>query len=199
MIATPSPQPLSPQDYLQQEDASPLKHEYRHGWAYAMAGTTDRHNTIVGNLYSLLRQALRGTACSVYFADIKVHLTRLNHFYYPDLLVTCQPQDRETSTYKRFPKLIVEVLSSSTEAFDRGDKFSDYQTLSSLQEYVLVSTKRQQVEIFHRTTDPNTSDWLFSSYTPQSPAFSLKSLDLAITWEDLYEDISFPPDLQVIP
>ncbi|MEB3164973.1 MAG: Uma2 family endonuclease [Prochlorothrix sp.] len=80
MIGTLGPQPLSPQAYLQQEQASPIKHEYRNGFAYAMAGTTDRHNTIVGNLYSLLRQHLRGTPCSVYFADGPKTKKRRVHF-----------------------------------------------------------------------------------------------------------------------
>ncbi len=93
---------------------------------------------------------LRGSDCRVYFADVKVRLEKRNHFYYPDILVTCDDRDRETATYKRFPKLIVEVLSDSTEAFDRGDKFNDYQTLESLEEYVLVNSKHQRVETFRR-------------------------------------------------
>ncbi|NJL84260.1 MAG: Uma2 family endonuclease [Chloroflexaceae bacterium] len=177
---------LTPDEYLQREAKSPVKHEYINGEIYAMAGSTDSHNTLVGNLFALIRTHSRGTDCRVYFADIKVRLESQNCFYYPDLLVTCDPQDRETPTYKRFPKLIVEVLSGSSEAFDRGDKFKDYQTLNSLEEYVLVNSKRQRVESFRR----NSQGWLYQAYTPTDPALSLQSLQLNLSFPDLYEDVS---------
>ncbi|GFE68702.1 hypothetical protein CFPU101_13120 [Chroococcus sp. FPU101] len=106
-------------------------------------------------------------------------------FYYPDLLVTCNPQDRETSTYKRFPKLIVEVLSNSTEAFDRGDKFNDYQTLDSLEEYVIVNTKHRRVEIFRRNEQ---NLWVLQTYTPIDQTFTLQSINLTASFLELYED-----------
>ena len=147
MIASPNQFFLSPEEYLSYEEDSPFKHEYIDGEIYAMAGTTDTHNIIAGNLFSLIRNHLRGTDCRTFFADIKAKIESKNCFYYPDLLVTCNPNDRETSTYKCFPKLIIEVLSDSTEAFDRGDKFNDYQTLPSLEEYILVNSKHQRLEI----------------------------------------------------
>ncbi len=127
---------LTIEEYLAFEENSPIKHEYRDREVYAMAGTTDRHNTIALNLATLIRNHLRGTDCRVYFADIKAKIEAKHCFYYPDLFVTCDERDRETATYKSFPKLIIEVLSESTEGFDRGDKFNDYQTLASLEEYV---------------------------------------------------------------
>ncbi|HAO13231.1 MAG TPA: hypothetical protein DCQ51_19185, partial [Planktothrix sp. UBA8407] len=110
-----------------------------------------------------------------------------NCFYYPDILVTCHPQDQETSTYKRFPKLIIEVLSESTEAFDRGDKFNDYQTLDSLEEYVLVNTKHQRVEIFRRQKK---GGWYFQTYTHSEVNFTLQSLNLTLSLVDIYEDVN---------
>ncbi len=150
--------------------------------------STDSHNTIAGNLYTLIRNHLRGTDCRVYFADIKAKLEKRNCFYYPDLLVTCEPQDRETKTYKRFPKLIVEVLSDSTEAFDRGDKFNDYQSLDSLQEYVLIDSKKQRLEIYQRDSK---NHWLYQSHTPLNPDIYLQSLDLKLNLTVLYEDVEF--------
>jgi Uma2 family endonuclease len=188
MIALPDFQFFTPEEYLELETQSPIKHEYIDGEIYAMAGTTDAHNTIAGNLFVLIRNHLRGTNCRAYFADLKVRLEKLNRFYYPDLLVTCNPQDQETPTYKQFPKLIVEILSDSTEAFDRGNKFHDYQTIESLEEYILVNTKYQRVEIFRRS--PQTG-WLFQTYTPTNATFFLHSLDLVISFTDLYEDIDF--------
>jgi Uma2 family endonuclease len=141
---------LTPDAYLQLEEKSEVKHEYIDDQVYEMAGTTDTHNTIGLNLALLIRNHLRGSECRIYFADFKARIEKRNCFYYPDIIVTCDPKDRETPTYKCFPKLIIEVLSNSTEAFDRGDKFNDYQTLDSLQEYILVNSKHQRVETFRR-------------------------------------------------
>jgi len=152
MVASPYPN-LSAEDYLCLEAESSIKHEYINGEAYAMAGATDTHVTIAGNLFALLRSHIRGSGCRVYIADMKVQIETRNSFYYPDVLVTCDPRDRELPTYKKPPKLIIEVLSDSTEAFDRGDKFADYRTLDSLEEYVLINTRHQRVECFRRGTD----------------------------------------------
>lgn len=129
-----SQSPLTPDEYLQLEPESVTKHEYMNGDVYAIAGASDVHVTIAGNLFALLRNHVRGRACRIYISDMKARVEARNCFYYPDLMVTCDERDRETSTFKRFPKLIVEVLSDSTEAFDRGDKFTAYQALDTLEE-----------------------------------------------------------------
>ena len=144
MIATPQSSNLTPEEYLQLETKSDIKHEYINGEVYAMAGATDTHVTIAGNIFALLLSHLRGSGCRVYISDMKVRIENKNRFYYPDVLVTCEDRDRENSTFKQFPSLIIEVLSDSTEAFDRGDKFADYQSLPSLQEYVLIKYKKSQ-------------------------------------------------------
>lgn len=184
MVALPADR-LTPEQYLELEAKRSSKHEYIDGRAYAMAGTTDTHNAIIGNLFVAARNCLRGSECRAYFTDIKVRLEERNCFYYPDLFVTCDPRDRETSTYKRFPRLIIEVLSESTEAFDRGDKFHDYQTLSSLEEYVLVNSKRQQVEIFRRNEQ---GLWVYRRETAIAETFVLHSLTLSVSFADLHED-----------
>ena len=189
MIASPKT-PQTPDDYLHLEADSPVKHEYINGDAYAMAGASDIHVTIAGNLFALLRNHVRGTLCRVYIADMKARLEARNCFYYPDVLVTGDPRDAETATYKRFPKLIVEVLSESTEAFDRGDKFTDYQTLDTLAEYVIINTRHQRVECFRRTADDL---WLLQTYTPKNTHFELTSLQFTETFEALYEDAGLEP------
>ncbi|MFN6540133.1 MAG: Uma2 family endonuclease [Nostoc sp. EkiNYC01] len=177
---------LTPEAYLQLEEKSDIKHEYIDGKVYAMAGTTDTHNTIGLNLALLIRNHFRGAECRVYFADIKAQIEKRNCFYYPDIIVTCDPKDRETSTYKCFPKLIIEVLSQSTEAFDRGDKFNDYQTLDSLEEYVLVNSKHQRVETFRRNDQ---GLWVLQTYTPDDQTFELRSINLTAPFTDLYQDV----------
>jgi Uma2 family endonuclease len=197
MIASPQQPQLTPDEYLHMEAQSPVKHEYIDGQIYAMAGASDPHVTIAGNLFALLRSHVRGSGCRVYISDMKVPIEALNRFYYPDVLVTCDERDseallrsadRETPTYKRFPTLIVEVLSDSTEAFDRGDKFADYQNLESLREYVLINTKRQRVECLRRNDE---GLWVLQFYTPQQTSFRLDSIDFEETLEALYEDVVF--------
>ena len=188
MIASPQQPHLRPEEYLQLEAQSPIKHEYIDGQIYAMAGASDPHVTIAGNLFALLRSHVRGSGCRVYISDMKARIETLNRFYYPDVLVTCDPRDLETPTYKRFPTLIVEVLSDSTEAFDRGDKFADYQTLESLREYVLINTKRQRLECFRRNDE---GLWVLQFYTPEQTSFRLDSIDFEGTLDALYEDVVF--------
>lgn len=185
MIALSDYTPLNPEEYLKLEKQSPIKHEYIDGEVYAMALTTDTHNTIALNIATLIRNHLRGKDCRVYFADIKARIEEKNCFYYPDILVTCDPQDRDTPTYKSFPKLIIEVLSEGTEAFDRGDQFSDYQTIKSLQEYVLVNSKHQRIEVFRRQ---NHNNWQFTTYNNENSIFILESINLELTMNDIYEN-----------
>lgn len=181
---------LSPESYLDFEAKSDIKHEYIDGEVFAMAGTTDIHNTIFLNLATLIRPQLRGSNCRLYAADIKARIETRNRFYYPDLLVTCDPRDQETPTYKRFPKLIIEVLSESTEAFDRGDKFNDYQTLETLEDYLLVNTQAQRVEHFHRQEQ----GWFLQTYTQGS--FTLANLNITLDVTSIYEDVTLEKNLK---
>ena len=121
MTLTQSHAYISPEEYLELEKNSPIKHEYIQGQIYAMAGASDAHVTITANLVALLR----------------------NH-----IMVTCDPRDTKFEYFKCYPSLIIEVLSPATEALDRGDKFIDYQELETLKEYVLVSQNRQRVDRF---------------------------------------------------
>jgi len=189
MIASPQEQPyLTPEEYLQMEETSQIKHEYMDGQVYAMAGASDPHVTIAGNLAVLLRNHLRGSSYRVYISAMKVQIKPINRFFYPDVMVTCDERDRATPTYKQYPCLIIEVLSDSTEAFDRGDKFADYQQIETLQEYVLVNTKRQRVECFRRSGE---GLWILQSYTSDSPLLRLESVNFEGTMADVYEDVTF--------
>ncbi len=179
---------LTPDRYLHLEVSSNIKHEYIDGQIYAMAGASDAHVTIAGNLFTLLRNHVRGSGCRVYISDMKVRIESLNRFYYPDIIVSCDRRDLETSTYKRFPTLIIEVLSDSTEAFDRGDKFIDYQQIESLREYILINTKQQRVDCLRRNEE---FLWVFQSYDRREhPSFRLDSIDFEEKLELLYEDVS---------
>lgn len=188
MIASPQDTYFTPEEYLQMEENSPIKHEYIDGYIYAMAGALDPHVTIAGNLFALLRNHVRGSGCRVYITDMKARIESLNRFYYPDVMVTCDHRDQETPGYKRFPCLIVEVLSNSTEAFDRGDKFIDYQNIETLQEYVLINSKRQRIECFRRNQE---GLWVLQFYTAEQNLFRLNSIDFEGTITAIYEDVTF--------
>ena len=190
MIASPQNFSITPEKYLQIEEKSSIKHEYIDGEIYAMAGASDAHVTISLNLAALLRSHVRSRGCRVYISDMKARIEtkNKNKFYYPDVMVTCDKLDQETTNYKSFPCLIVEVLSDSTEAFDRGDKFADYQSLDSLQEYVLINPKSQRVECFRRGDN---GLWILEFYTAEKSLFQLKSIEFQGSLADLYEDVSF--------
>lgn len=187
MIAHPQTTYLAPEDYLLAEASRVEKHEYINGEVYAMAGAEDAHVTISLNVAALLRSHVRRSGCRVFITDMKARIEELNIYYYPDVLVTCDPRDRESTSFKRYPCLIVEVLSASTEAFDRGDKFADYQHLESLQEYVLINQKRQRVECFRRNPE---GLWVLQSYHP-GDTVQLTSLGFECAIEELYEDVDF--------
>ncbi len=179
---------LSPEAYLEAEKFSLNKHEYIQGRIYAMSGASDAHVTITTNLIALLRNHVRGTGCRLYANDMKARIESLNIFYYPDILVTCDQRDIKFEYFKRYPCLIIEVLSPSTEAFDRGDKFIDYQELETLQEYVLISQTRQRVDCFRRNAEGR---WVLYSYK-ENQELQLVSLNFACSLTDIYEDVSFP-------
>ena len=187
MVASSQDSYLSPEEYLQMEAQSDIKHEYIVGQVYAMAGATDIHVTIALNMAVLLRSHLRGTGCRVYISDMKVKIENKS-FFYPDVIVTCDARDRENTTYKEYPRLIIEVLSDSTEAFDRGDKFADYQTLPSLQEYVLINTKKARIECFRRTEE---GLWLLQFYELAAVQFELTSVEFTGQINEVYEQVDF--------
>ncbi len=179
---------LTPEEYLEMEEQSDIKHEYIDGYVYAMAGANDPHVTISGNAFMMIRNHLRGSKCRVYMADMKAKIDSLRRYYYPDVTVTCDPRDTQTPNHKSFPKLIIEVLSKSTEAFDRGDKFADYQQIETLEEYVLVNASRLRLDCFRRNAE---GLWVLKSYTGEEENFQLTSINLECKFADLYEDVAF--------
>ncbi len=182
MIAIPCG--FSPEDYLVIERDSRVRHEYRCGLVYAMTGGSDNHNLISLNLVIEIGRPLRDRNCQFFVNDIKVSY-RDRFFYYPDLFVTCDPRDRDDRYVKRYPKLIVEVLSPSTEKFDRHDKFADYQLLDSLEEYVLISQERMEVECCRRVGEGPNSQWETEVYR-EGDLVRLQSIGLEIAIEQLY-------------
>lgn len=177
---------FTPEEYLKIERISPIKHAYVQGQLIAMAGASKAHVIITGNLSALLMNHLRGSGCISYAADMKVRLPELNLFYYADLAVTCDERDRRSNEdFILYPKLIIEVLSDSTETFDRGDKFADYQSNPVLEEYVLIHQKQILVERFQRKADNLWTPQIFQS----GDRVKFASIEFACDIADLYETI----------
>ncbi len=183
MIAVPNY--ISPDEYLQIERQSQFRHEYRRGLVYAMAGGTDNHDRLAFNVLKAVDDSLGDdTDCRFYSGNVKVGYQD-EFYYYPDAFVTGDPRDRADRYIKRSPKLIVEVLSVSTQAFDVGEKFADYQKLASLEEYVLISQAEQHVECRRRTA---TGDWDIEVYG-SGDRLTLTSIALGVAVADLYRGL----------
>ncbi|MCQ8128346.1 Uma2 family endonuclease [Methylomonas rivi] len=180
--------PLSPEDYLQGEASADFKHEFMAGEVWAMVGASDAHVTIAGNLFFILKQAFKNSPCRVYISDMKVRVEKADAFFYPDVLVSCDGKDRDNKLYKQYPSFIAEVLSPSTEAFDRGEKFKAYRQLDSLQHYWLIDSKRMLIDSFTRQDN---NDWLLHSYSDAEEIITLPALALTCSLSDIYEDVLF--------
>lgn len=172
-------------EYLAGEETSPAKHEYLAGEVFAMAGAGETHVTVALNLASMLRDHLRGGPCRVYISDMKVRIEKADAFYYPDVFVTCDPGDAGENLFKRNPTLVIEVLSESTAAFDRGAKFAHYRRLDSLCEYVLVEPELHFVDVFRRNDEGN---WVLHP-VGKSEQLVLTSVGFRCPMTAVYEDV----------
>lgn len=187
MLATPKLPHLTPQQYLDWEQQQPVKHEYINGEIYAMTGGTIFHNDIAINLTSALKSHLRGKGCKVQMVDVKVGISEKGPFFYPDLMVTCDQRDKKERLIVYHPCLIIEILSPSTEAFDRGDKFKFYRQIDTLKEYVLIDTKKINVECF-RLNEKGL--WELHPYQENDEIY-LNSINFSCPISLIYEDIDF--------
>lgn len=172
--------------YLANESRADVRHEYVAGEVFAMAGASKTHGTLALNAAIHLRQHLRGRPCGVWMADMKVRVATDSAYYYPDVVVTCDAHDLSPEAPKDYvetPSLIVEVLSDSTEAVDRREKWLSYRRLPSLREYVLIDQNRQWVEVFRHEE----AGWVQEIYEA-GEAVRLAAADLNLAMTELYAD-----------
>jgi len=179
MTAVESLPRMSVEDYLAYEHDSEVRHELVGGYLYAMTGASDRHEEIAANLLALLHGHLTGTGCRVYGSNLKVRVG--DDFFYPDLFVRCA-QERGDPYFKTDPVLIIEVLSPGTQRYDRGDKRLAYQSLPTLQEYVVLAQDEIRIEIQRRTA----TGWETEVQVSPSAAFTLRSVNLSAALSDVY-------------
>lgn len=178
---------FTPEEYFAWEEKQLEKHELIDGHVYAMSGGTQNHSAISINFLLSIRTHLRGNQCRVFNSDLKVNILNTRNYTYPDLSVTCDRRDNSSPQYITYPCLIVEVLSDSTEAYDRGKKFEKYRRNPNLVDYVLVSSDEMAIDIYHRN---DAGDWLILSYRA-GDRVELKSIGLSLAIEQFYEEIVF--------
>ncbi len=192
MVALPDRLLMTYEEYLAWESTQEMRHEFCDGEVIAMAGGNRNHNRVSLNFSKILDNALADRSCEVYIADVKVQVQPRRKYFYPDVVVTCDERDRHEPQVVSFPCLIVEVISPSTEGFDRGFKFSQYRSFETLQEYVLVQVEQPIVEVFQRNDQ---GQWVFFEYGISDRLF-LKSVNVELAISDLYRQIQFDPNSQ---
>ncbi|PZO47568.1 MAG: hypothetical protein DCF15_18880 [Phormidesmis priestleyi] len=185
---------LTPEEYFAWEEQQLEKHEYIDGQVYALfrnhkSGGSKNHSLISVRLTTLLANHLEGSDCETGNSDLKVNIAATNNYTYPDISVTCDERDKATTQYITYPCLIVEVLSSSTEAYDRGGKFRLYQNNPALQDYLLVSSTRIEIDLYQKT---DTGNWLIINYKA-GDAINLKSINLTFPIEQIYRNLTLDP------
>jgi len=184
------PRSYSIAEYIRLEQQTDEKHEFVDGQIVAMAGGTLRASLIAGNLIAALHAALKGSPCRVYSSDARIRAGRTPFLTYPDISIICglvgTDPDDPTDTTATNPRALIEILSPTTEMYDRGEKFSRYRRISSLEEYVLVAQGKPQVETFHKNKN---GEWVLNEAVGLKATLKLKSLKIKLKFEDIYAGV----------
>ena len=194
IAAQDTPRFLSPEEYFVWESQQLERYEYIDGRVYAIGGGTVNHSRIAVRLTSLLDRPLEeteeGTGCITGNSDLKVNIVETSDYTYPDASVTCDKRDKDASKYITYPCLIIEVLSESTEAYDKGGRFRLYCKNPVLQDYLLVSSTSIEVDLYHKD---EAGRWIILHYQA-GDTITLKSIALSFPIEQIYRGLTFPSD-----
>jgi Uma2 family endonuclease len=182
---------LTPQEYLERERAADFRSEYYRGELFAMAGARFEHTRIKDNVSRYAGNQLENTPCQMVTSHLRVKVSATGLYTYPDALVVCDEPQFEDAVRDTLlnPRTIIEVLSESTEKYDRGDKFEHYQRVPSVQEYVLISQDRPRVEHFVRQAD---GKWAYKSVEGLAETFAFASVPVQILLAEIYRGVTFP-------
>ncbi len=183
--------------YLAWEALQPERHEFVGGETYAMTGALSSHNLVAGNAYVWLRQTLRGAPCSVFIEGLKLRVNAQGDYIYPDVMVTCDPRDRNPDEKRHIshPWLVIEVLSDSTAAYDRGHKFELYRSIETLTHYLLIEQDRPYAELFFKN---ERGLWVLQ---PLHAGDTINIDRLGAPWpvDSLFEELDFTPAPAAVP
>jgi Uma2 family endonuclease len=181
---------LTREEYFTWEEKQLEKHEYIDGQVYAMSGGSKNHSLISVRFITLFSNHLEGGSCETGNSDLRVNIVETTNYTYPDVSVTCDDRDKTTTQYITYPRLIVEVLSPSTEAYDRGGKFRMYRHNPVLQDYLLVSSTSIEIDLYHKK---DTGEWIIINYQA-GDTIELKSINLSFPIEQVYRNLDLTPE-----
>lgn len=181
---------FTPEEYFVWEEKQLEKHELIDGKVYAMSGGSKNHSLLAARFITLFTSHLEGSGCDTATSDLRVNIVGTNNYTYPDVSVTCDERDRTTTQYITYPCLIVEVLSPSTESYDRGSKFRMYRKNPALQDYLLVSSTSIEIDLYHKK---DTGEWLIINYQA-GDTIELKSINLSFAIEQIYRNLDLTPE-----
>ena len=184
-MALPQLNALTLTEYMDWEAEQPERNMYYRGEAFAMVGARQAHVLVSLNIGAALKTALRGGPCRTFVSDMKLRIDAADAVFYPDVMVSCDPRDRATPLWLSYPVLVVEVLSDSTAAFDRGAKFSACRGIDSLMEYALVDIDTRRVEVYRRNAE---GLWVLHDYA-QGAAVEFASVAVVMTAEAVFEEV----------
>lgn len=190
IVAKDNTPQLTPEEYFVWEEKQLEKHEYINGQVYAMGGGSVNHSRIAVRFTTMIDTHLDGSNCITGNSDLRINIVGTNNYTYPDASVTCDEQDKNTSNYFTYPCLIVEVLSKSTEAYDRGGKFRMYQNNPVLKDYLLVSSTAIEMDLYHKN---DAGQWMIINYG-EGDTIELKSINLSFPIEQVYRGLTLEPE-----
>ncbi len=184
---------VSPEEYLERERASEEKHEYYKGEVYAMAGASIPHNDIAYNINRIIAPFLHGKGCKLYGSDFRIHIPENTLFTYPDFSIVCGkpvPPDLYTDNLTN-PSVLIEILSKSSEDYDRGTKFHLYRSISTLKEYITIDSRTVCVELYTRQ---DSNSWVITEFKQRTDKFVISTIGLRLSLWDVYEDVGIAED-----
>ena len=186
-VALPLPF-LTPEQYLEIEEKAEFKSEYWEGQMYAMAGGTPRHSDASGGALTALRNRLKGKRCGVFNSDLRLRDAQSKFYTYPDIAIVCAVPEFDAKHTLTNPIVLVEVLSPSTEAHDRGFKFERYQHITTLRDYVLIAQDKARVEIFSRQPD---NSWHYQAFEGLDATALIPAVDVLLPLQEIYDGVTF--------
>ncbi len=184
---------LTPEEYFIWEEKQLEKHEYIDGQIYAMSGGSKNHSLISVRLITMFSNHLEGKGCETGNSDLRVNVVDTTQYTYPDVIITCDDRDKTTTQYITYPCLIVEVLSGSTESYDRGGKFRMYRQNPVLQDYLLVSSTSIEIDLYHKN---DAGEWVIINYQ-EGDTIELKSINLSFEIEQVYRNLDLTSEMEI--
>ena len=183
-------------EYIKFDEESGIRHEFHEGFLYPIDGTSANHNEIIQNIAAQLRPVFRKRGCKVFHENLKLQIKNNSKYVYPDIILTCDEEDKNSNFIIRHPNLIVEVLSKSTADYDRSGKLNYYQTITLILYYLLVESRWQSVELYSRTEKDDV--WTYQRFSRPTDIIEFPKLDFHLSFQDIYEDINIPESLSFI-